>query len=77
MEQSTNQTENLEEYLIEAGETRGEIISICNYALATCDYYDYSMMSREDKDRIDNIRRMALILVEGFLSEIYYENYED
>lgn len=77
MEQSTNQTENLEEYLIEAAETRGEIISICNYALATCDYYDYSMLSLEDKERIDNIRRMALILVEGFLSEIYYENYED
>ena len=76
MEQSTNE-QNLEEYLIEAGETRGEIISIANYALATCDYYDYSMQSREDKDRIDNIRRMALILVEGFLSEIYYENYED
>lgn len=76
MEQSTNE-QNLEEYLIEAGETRGEIISICNYALATCDYYDYSMMSIEDKERIDNIRRMALILVEGFLSEIYYENYED
>lgn len=77
MEQSTNQTENLEEYLIEAAETRGEIISIANYALATCDYYDYSMLSSEDKERIDNIRRMALILVEGFLSEIYYENYED
>lgn len=77
MEQSTNQTENLEEFIYEEGETRGEIISICNYALATCDYYDYSMMSREDKDRIDNIRRMALILVEGFLSEIYYENYEE
>jgi hypothetical protein len=76
MEQSTNE-QNLEEYLIEAGETRGEIISICNYALATCDYYDYSMLSSEDKERIDNIRRMALILVEGFLSEIYYENYED
>lgn len=76
MEQSTNE-QNLEEYLIEAGETRGEIISICNYALATCDYYDYSMMSREDKERLDNIRRMALILVEGFLSEIYFENYEE
>lgn len=76
MEQSTNE-QNLEEYLIEAAETRGEIISICNYALATCDYYDYSMLSSEDKERIDNIRRMALILVEGFLSEIYYENYED
>jgi len=76
MEQSTNE-QNLEEILIESGETRGEIISIANYALATCDYYDYSMLSQEDKERIDNIRRMALILVEGFLSEIYYENYED
>jgi hypothetical protein len=76
MEQSTNE-QNLEEYLIEAAETRGEIISIANYALATCDYYDYSMLSLEDKERIDNIRRMSLILVEGFLSEIYFENYED
>lgn len=76
MEQSTNE-QNLEEILIEDGETRGEIISIANYALSTCDFYDYSMLSSEDKERIDNIRRMALILVEGFLSEIYYENYED
>lgn len=73
MEQSIN----VEEFEFEAGETRGEIISIANYALATCDFYDYSMLSSEDKDRIDNIRRMALILVEGFLSEIYFENYED
>lgn len=73
MEQSIN----LEDIEFEAGETRGEIISITNYALATCDYYDYSMLSSEDKERIDNIRRMALILVEGFLSEIYFENYEE
>lgn len=73
MEQSIN----LEEIEFEPGETRGEIISIANYALATCDYYDYSMLSQEDKERIDNIRRMALILVEGFLSEIYFENYEE
>lgn len=73
MEQSIN----LEEIEFEPSETRGEIISICNYALSTCDFYDYSMLSQEDKERIDNIRRMALILVEGFLSEIYYENYEE
>ena len=73
MEQSIE----LDEFEFEPSETRGEIISIANYALATCDYYDYSMLSIEDKERIDNIRRMALILVEGFLSEIYYENYED
>lgn len=73
MEQSIE----LEEFEFEAGETRGEIISIANYALSTCDFYDYSMLSSEDKERIDNIRRMALILVEGFLSEIYFENYEE
>jgi hypothetical protein len=61
----------------EAAETRGEIIHICSVALSVCDAYDYSMQSREDKERIDNIRRMALILTEGFLTEIYYENYED
>lgn len=73
MEQSIN----LEDIEFEPGETRGEIISIANYALSTCDFYDYSMLSSEDKERIDNIRRMALILVEGFLSEIYFENYEE
>jgi hypothetical protein len=66
-----------EEFEYEPAETRGEIIHICSVALAVCDAYDYSMMSREDKDRIDNIRRMALILTEGFLNEIYFENYED
>jgi hypothetical protein len=66
-----------DEFEYEAAETRGEIIDICSVALRVCDAYDYSMQSREDKDRIDNIRRMALILTEGFLTEIYYENYED
>ena len=77
MEQSSDESINLEEIEYEAGETRGEIIHICSIALGVCESYDYSMMSREDKDRIDNIRRMALILTEGFLTEIYYENYED
>lgn len=66
-----------DEIIYEPSETRGEIIHICSVALGVCDAYDYSMQSREDKDRIDNIRRMALILTEGFLTEIYYENYED
>lgn len=66
-----------EEMEYEPAETRGEIIHICSVALGVCDAYDYSMMDKEDKERIDNIRRMALILTEGFLTEIYYENYED
>lgn len=66
-----------DEFEYEPCETRGEIIHICSVALGVCEAYDYSMQSREDKDRIDNIRRMALILTEGFLTEIYYENYED
>ena len=69
--------ESSDEFEFEAGETRGEIINICSLALTVCDAYDYSMQSREDKARIDNIRRMALVLTEGFLEEIYYENYED
>jgi hypothetical protein len=76
MEQLSEETIN-EEIIYEPCETRGEIIHICSVALGVCEAYDYSMQSREDKDRIDNIRRMALILTEGFLTEIYYENYED
>jgi hypothetical protein len=70
-------SKEIEEIEYETGETRGEIIHISSIALSVCEAYDYSMLSREDKDRIDNIRRMALILTEGFLTEIYYENYED
>jgi hypothetical protein len=76
MEQLSDESINLEEIEYEAGETRGEIIHICSVALSVCDSYDYSMLSQEDKYRIDNIRRMALTLTEGFLSEIYFENYE-
>jgi len=70
-------SEEIQEIEFEQSESRGEIIHICSVALGVCEAYDYSMQSREDKDRIDNIRRMALILTEGFLTEIYYENYED
>jgi len=76
MEQLSDEITN-DEIIYEPCETRGEIIHICSVALGVCDAYDYSMQIREDKDRIDNIRRMALILTEGFLTEIYYENYED
>ena len=76
MEQLSDEIVN-EEIIYEPCETRGEIIHICSVALGVCEAYDYSMQSREDKDRIDNIRRMALIQTEGFLTEIYYENYED
>jgi len=61
----------------EQAETRAEIIATCHYALASIELYDYAMLDEESKMRIDNIKRKALILIDGFLDEIYYENYED
>ncbi len=66
-----------EEFEYEEGETRAEIIATCHYALSCTDLFDVVMLDDEDKKRIENIKRMSLILIEGFLSEIYYENYDD
>lgn len=61
----------------EQAESRAEIIATCHYALASIELYDYAMLDEESKMRIENIKRKALILIDGFLDEIYYENYED
>jgi len=66
-----------EEIVYEESESRAEIIATCHYALASIESYDYAMLDEESKMRIDNIKRKALILIDGFLDEIYYENYED
>jgi len=66
-----------EEIVYEESESRAEIIATCHYALASIELYDYAMLDEESKIRIDNIKRKALILIDGFLDEIYYENYED
>lgn len=66
-----------EEIVYEESETRAEIIATCHYALASIESYDFAMMDDDSKKRIENIKRMSLILIEGFLEEIYYENYED
>ena len=63
--------------MYEESESRAEIIATCHYALASIESYDYAMLDEESKMRIDNIKRKALILIDGFLDEIYYENYED
>ncbi len=66
-----------DEIEFEEAESRSEIIATCHYALACADFFDSAMLDEEDKKRVENIKRMSLILVEGYLSEIYYESYED
>jgi hypothetical protein len=66
-----------EEIVYEESESRAEIIATCHYALASVEFYDYAMLDEESKMRIENIKRKSLILIDGFLDEIYYENYED
>jgi len=66
-----------DEIVYEQAESRAEIIATCHNALASVEFFDYAMLDEESKMRIDNIKRKALILIDGFLDEIYYENYED
>jgi hypothetical protein len=66
-----------EEIVYEESESRAEIIATCHYALASVEFFDFAMLDEESKMRIENIKRKSLILIDGFLDEIYYENYED
>ena len=66
-----------DEIVYEESESRAEIIATCHYALASIELYDFAMMDEESKIRIESIKRKALILIDGFIDEIYYENYED
>lgn len=56
------------------GESDGEIISAAYNAFAMVDSIDTAMMSKKERDRVIEIRRMAIELCYNSLKNIYEAN---
>jgi hypothetical protein len=66
-----------EELIYEEPERPSEIITSAVNSLSVCEFYDYGMASKEEKEMIDDIKRMALILVHISFKSIYEANIEE
>ena len=76
--ENTEQAEDQEELEFEAvyGETDAEIIACCFNAYTMVDGIDTAMMSKKERDRVVEIRTMALELCYQSLKNIYEANGE-
>lgn len=66
--------DNVEEFEFVQGETDAEIIASCYNAYAMVDMIDTGMMSKKERDRIMDIKRMAIELTHQSLKAIYEAN---
>jgi hypothetical protein len=55
--------------------TASEYINTFCYALATME--SYNVMTKEDREVIDNIKAKSLRIVEKFVNETYFELFDD
>ena len=70
-------TTDIEEVVYEEAETYSEIISASTYAYQMVETMDTLMVSSEEKEMIEDIKRMALKLVHFSLKSIYEVNIEE
>ena len=70
-------TTDLEEVVYEEAETYSEIISSSTYAYQMVETMDTLIVSTEEKEMIEDIKRMALKLVHFSLKSIYEVNIEE
>lgn len=70
---NTSDSEDLEFEAV-YGESDGEIISAAYNAFAMVESIDTAMMSKKERDRVIEIRRMAIELVYNSLTNIYEAN---
>ena len=70
-------TTDIEEVVYEEPETYSEIISASTYAYQMVETMDTLMVSSEEKEMIQDIKRMALKLVHFSLKSIYEVNIEE
>ena len=70
-------TTDIEEVVYEESETYSEIISASTYAYQMVETMDTLMVSVEEKEMIEDIKRMALKLVHFSLKSIYEVNIEE
>lgn len=59
----------------EQSDSRYEVVSICNQALNAVEGFDSYL--KEDKIRVDEIKRKALRLIEHQINMMYDEHFED
>lgn len=59
----------------EQSDTRYEVVLICNQALNAVEGFDSYLKS--DKERVDEIKRKALRLIEHQINMMYDETFED
>ena len=55
--------------------TSTEYINTFCYALTTME--SYNVMTKEDREVIDNIKAKSLRIIEKFVNETYYELFDD
>jgi len=55
--------------------TASEYINTFCYALTTMERYN--VMTKEDREVIDNIKAKSLRIIEKFVNETYYELFDD
>ena len=70
-------TTDIEEVVYEEAETYSEIISASTYSYQMVETMDTLMVSIEEKEMIEDIKRMALKLVHFSLKSIYEVNIEE
>ena len=55
--------------------TASEYINTFCYALTTME--SYNVMTKEDREVIDNVKAKSLRIIEKFVNETYYELFDD
>jgi len=73
LEEQINEEEEIQWVVDET--TASEYINTFCYALATME--SYNVMTKEDREVIDNIKAKSLRIVEKFVNETYFELFDD
>jgi hypothetical protein len=74
LEDQIKEEENEVEWVVDET-TASEYINTFCYALTTME--SYNVMTKEDREVIDNIKAKSLRIVEKFVNETYFELFDD
>jgi urocanate hydratase len=74
LEDQIKEEENEVEWVVDET-TASEYINTFCYALTTME--SYNVMTKEDREVIDNIKSKSLRIVEKFVNETYFELFDD
>jgi urocanate hydratase len=74
LEDQINEEENELEWVVDET-TASEYINTFCYALTTME--SYNVMTKDDREVIDNIKAKSLRIVEKFVNETYFELFDD